>query len=167
MCEQGELKTFKYNRSQPICRVTDLKYLGLRIDDQLDFDLYMDKLKKTIAPLIAVIWRTAKYISTDHKKIYDACVNSHLLYITPIYGRCSQAMMYELRCTQSHVIKSIYDLKRDTSTSYLYYARLLPAKLLVIVETEPFVFRLLHDQTKHHFRVVTNQQVSGRTTRQG
>ncbi len=136
----------------PIERVSRFKYLGLIIDDGLTFHEHVNHVKRKITPFISLMWRKSKYIPIDKRKqLYNAYVQSHLLYMLPIYSNCAQYKMQDLQTIQNRCIKALYQLDRFTSTSYLYSTGLLPVSELVKAERIFMVHKLSHSLTKNNF----------------
>lgn len=149
-----------------ISRVDKYKYLGLVIDDELNFSAHVDHVKKQITPFISLMWRKGKYIPMARRKeIYSAYVHNHLTYMLPIYSECAGYKLKQLQTLQNRSIKAMYRLDRLTPTTYLYSTRLLPISELVKVERIVCVHKLINSRTKHNFRFVVNADVHSRLTR--
>lgn len=150
----------------PIERVSRFKYLGLMIDDGLTFHEHVNHVKRKITPFVSLMWRKSKYIPINKRKqLYYAFVQSHLVYMLPVYSNCAQYKMMELQTIQNRCIKALFQLDRYTSTTYLYSTGLLPLSELVKAERIFMVHKLSHSLTKNNFRFVTNAEVHGRSTR--
>ena len=151
-----------------IKRVNKFKYLGLVIDDDLNFNEHVNHVKKQITPFISLMWRKGKYIPVDKRKqLYFAYVQSHLLYMLPIYGDCALYKLNELRTLQNRCIKAVYRLDRYTSTTFLYSTSILPVTELAKAERIICVHKLVCSLTKHNFRFSTNAEVHERAIRRG
>lgn len=149
-----------------IDRVTRFKYLGLIIDEGLTFHEHVNHVKKKVAPFVSLMWRKSKYIPIEKRKqLYNAYVQSHLLYMLPIYSDCAQYKLDELQTLQNQCIKALYRLDRYTPTTLLYSTGLLPINELAKAERIIFVHKLSQSLTKNNFRFVTNAEVHGRSTR--
>lgn len=102
-----------------IRRVNKFKYLGLIIDDGLSFNEHVNHVKRQITPFISLMWRKGKYIPVDKRKqLYFAYVQSHLMYMLPIYEDCAQYKLNELQTLQNRCIEAIFLLDRYTSTTF-------------------------------------------------
>lgn len=111
------------------------------------------------------MWRKGKFIKAEKKRqLYAAYVQSHLLYMLPIYGDCTLYKLKELQTLQNRCIKATFCLDRYTPTTYLYSSGLLPIMELAKVERICYVHKLVKSLTKHNFEF-TNADVHGRTTR--
>lgn len=149
-----------------IHRVTEYKYLGLVVDDGLTFHKHVNHVKKQITPFIALMWRKGKYIPVENRRqLYVSYVQSHLMYMLPIYGECAQYKLKELQTLQNRCIKAAFRLDRNTSTTYIYSTTIVPITELAKVERICLVYKLVKFRTKHNFRLHTNADVHGRSTR--
>ncbi len=149
-----------------IKRVNKIKYLGLVIDDNLTFNDHVNHIKKQVTPFISLMWRKGKFITVEKRRqLYAAYVQSHLLYMLPIYGDCSLYKLKELQTLQNRCVKATFRLDRYTPTTYLYSSGLLPIMELAKVERICYVHKLVNSLTKHNFEFRTNADVHGRTTR--
>lgn len=149
-----------------IKRVNRFKYLGLIIDEALSFHDHVNHVKKRITPFVSLMWRKSKYIPIEKRKqLYNAYVQSHLLYMLPIYSDCAQFKLDELQILQNRCIKALFRLERYTATTYLYSTGLLPITELAKAERIILVHKLSHSLTKNNFQFVTNSQVHGHATR--
>lgn len=149
-----------------IDRVNKYKYLGLVIDEDLNFHAHVNHIKKQVTPFISLMWRKGKHIPVDKRKqLYFAYVQSHLSYMLPIYSECASYKVQELQTLQNRCIKALYRLERFTSTTYLYSTGLLPISELAKVKRIVYIYKLTHSLTKNNFRFAINSDVHGRTTR--
>lgn len=149
---------------QSINRVSYYKYLGLIIDEELTFS--NDPVKKQLTPFISLMWRKSKYIPVERRKeIYYAYVQSHLLYMSAIYGECPAYKIKELQTIQNRCVKALFRLPRYTSSTYLYSTGILPFTELVKVERITTIHKLVHSLTKHNFPLATNASIHGFGTR--
>lgn len=149
-----------------IGRVKKYKYLGLIIDDDLNFIKHVDHVKKQITPFISLMWRKSKFIPINKRKqLYFSFVQSHLIYMLPIYGECAAYKLKELQILQNRCIKALYRLDKNSATTYLYSFSLLPFLELVKIERIVHIFKLKSALTKNNFHFVHNIDVHGRSTR--
>lgn len=106
---------------QTIKRLRTYKYLGLVLDVNRTFDNHIDEVKKIIRPFIPLIWRKGKCIPSDKRKqLYFSYVQSHLIYMLPIYSFGNKTKLDELQALQNGCIKAVFPLHRRTVATYLY-----------------------------------------------
>lgn len=149
-----------------IGRVTQFKYLGLILDEDLSFNKHVDHVKNLVIPFIPVMWRNGKFIPMNQRKrIYLAYVQSHLLYMLPIYSECAAFKMKELEVLQNRCIKAMFRLPRLTPTTYLYSSGLQPLNEIATVERVMLIHKMVHMRVKHNFVFAVNSDVHGYSTR--
>lgn len=152
--------------NETIKRVRTFKYLGLVLDENLTFDKHVDHVKKMIHPFIPLMWRKGKYIPTNKRKqLYFAYVQSHLVYMLPIYSQGNKTKMAELQTIQNRCVKAVYRFPRGTSSTYLYSYSLLPLQPLALIERVTHLHKMIWSVTKHSFNIRLNRSVNGRATR--
>jgi len=149
-----------------INRVRTYKYLGLVIDEDLKFDKHVDHVKMLIRPFISLMWRNGKYVPMVRRRaLYYAYVQSHLLYMLPIYGECGVTKLKELQILQNRCVKAMYRFHKLTSTTYLYSTSLMPISEMVTVEKVTNLHKMILSLTKHNFRFASISGTHGRELR--
>lgn len=152
--------------SHVIKRVRSYKYLGLILDENLTFNQHIDHVKKMIRPFIPLMQRRGKQIpAAKRKQLYNAYVQSHVIYMLPIYSLGNKTKLDELQTIQNKCIKSVFRLPRSTSTTFLYSSTLLPIHQLSIVERVVHLHRMIKSVTKHGFNIHLNRDIHHRASR--
>lgn len=112
-------------------RRTSQKYLGLIIDDKLNWNEHVDSVKKAILPYLFAIKRTSKYV--DQKvlwMVYNSDIMSRLSFLSPIWMSAPQYKLNELKTLQYKVVKSIKSLHWRHPTHDLYAENLLSIEVI-------------------------------------
>lgn len=108
-------------QNEKIDRVTCLNYLGLAIDQDLNWNEHIDNVKKKIVPMGFAINRIKNIVPKKYLyTLYHAHVMSHLAYLNPIWNRGAEYKLDKLQRIQNKIIKSIEKLPRLTPTATLY-----------------------------------------------
>jgi ribonucleases P/MRP protein subunit RPP40 len=69
-------------QDKKITRVSNYKYLGLWLDDRLDFSVHIAKIKSKLSPMVGVFRRINKCITIETlKNLYFAYVHSHIVHL--------------------------------------------------------------------------------------
>ena len=112
------------------------------------------------------MWRRGNFIPIEKRRqLYNADVQSHIVYILPIYSQSNRTKLDELQIIQNKCIKATFRLPRDTPTTFLYSCNLVPIHQLATVERIVHLHRMLNSHTKHGFNIRLNRDVSTRSSR--
>lgn len=114
-----------------IVNTTSIKYLGLHLDVHLNWKTHVDALIKKILPVAGVLKRLNSLDSLIKKIIYDTLVNSHLQYMSPLWGAANKSTLHPLQIIQNKCIKSVYSLPQLTPSKHMYINyNILPVKCI-------------------------------------
>ena len=129
-----QTKIFKNNISIPQC--ISIKYLGLTIDMNLNFDFHISSIAYKISRTIGIISKIRHYLpETALFKIYYAKIHSHLLYGLIIWISTFPTYLKKLITLQTKAVKFICAAKFCDSSSP-YYKRLKILKLTDLYKLE-------------------------------
>ena len=104
--------TIKIN-DNPIERVKSIKYLGLILDENLDFKEHIMEVIKKVRKKIPAIIKTKYALNLDSKiKLYYAFVYPILLYGANIYGNSNKTYIKKLEKCQNKIINCLFSLHR-------------------------------------------------------
>ena len=101
-------KTIYINNS-PIRKVTSTKFLGVIIDDKLNWSAHMEYLIKKLRSAVGVLSRIKHNIPKQvHKTLYYALFESHLTYGITVWGGAGKAHIEKIFKIQKHCIRILY-----------------------------------------------------------
>lgn len=149
-------------------RVKYTKYLGLTIDESLDWSEHVHKMKQKITPMIGAIYRCRSYIDDKAKYcIYNAYFLSIYRYMITIWGTCGITTLNKTQVLQNRVIKVLFNLDYRMSTDNVY-AQVKLDKLEIILKIEQckFIYKLVNSQLKTNTEMSQRNQVHTHDTRQ-
>ena len=109
--------------------VTQVKFLGVIIDENISWEPQIDYLKQKLISSIVVIKRIKKFIpKIEYLKIYNALFKSHLSYCISCWGGISQYKLQKLFSLQKRCIRILFgnDLNYDHPEFYNSCARARP-----------------------------------------
>ena len=90
--------------------VTEIRYLGLMIDESLNWQSHLNKIKDKIIPMIPIIYKCRNYLSDRTKmNIYNAFFLSHLRYLLPVWGTCCVTRFNKIKILQNKVLKTLFN----------------------------------------------------------
>ena len=124
--------------SVPIPVVSQCKFLGLIIDDDMNWKQHIQQLSRKLNSSSFVIRRLARVESTDLALIaYHSTFASHLSYGIEAWGGCSSTLMNNVLLLQKRVVRSILRIPIRSS------ARQGFTQLKIMTVASLYVFRIL------------------------
>lgn len=152
--------------SDNINRVQEIRYLGLLIDDRLNWSNHIDYyIKNRIAPIIYATFKLRKIISKPALlQFYHAHLVSHITYLIPIWQSAPEFKLHQLQVIQNRVLKAINFFPRLTPTSSLYHH--LPnihtiAKIQLVI----LIFKIKYNLIKNNTTLRQHFDIHSRSTR--
>lgn len=92
-----------------IKKVDKVKFLGIIIDDKLNWEAHIDHLENKLKCSIIMIKRIRKYIpKSEYLKIYNALFMSHLTYCISSWGGVSNQKLHKLFIIQKRCIRMLF-----------------------------------------------------------
>lgn len=126
-----------------------MSYLGLNIDNKLNWSEHINKMSNKILPMISAVYRCRDYLTKKTKdNVYNAYFLSHFRYLLPVWGMCSQINFNSVQVLQNKVLKVLHNYDRLTNTETLY-RELGTSRLNKILEFE---------QCKLMFKIISKKQ---------
>ena len=107
----------------PIAVNINVEYLGLWIDKNLNFDIYLKFVERKIAYAIGILNKLKYYFS---KKIllqlYHALTYPHLLYAITIWGSTHKSYLHKISMLQNKAVRIVTQTKWNSraNSSYNY-----------------------------------------------
>lgn len=132
-------------------RVDHFRYLGLEIDQQLNFTYHISELCNYVSRVIGVLYRVANFLPTTVlMRIYNSMINSKLSYMISSYGTAIKSNIDRLFVLQKRALKIALKLRPDYSTFNLFTVaaqRTLPLRLMFERSTAMLTYQMLHGLT--------------------
>ena len=152
-----------------ITNVTETKYLGLIIDNKLNWHQHIHKIKNKITPIIFTLFKLKHFLHPKAKlDIYNAHIVSHLQYLNPIWNTANITKLNELKVLQNKAIKTIYGFSQLEPTINLYSLNLKTTSFskLCITQTLLLIFKIKNKYIKHNFQLTLRSDTHTHYTRQ-
>ncbi len=93
-----------------------MKFLGVIIDENLDWKLQVNNVKKKIGKGNYLLWRYKKKLSLEMKKtIYECFIRSHLLYCLIVWGAKKSQQLTNLKSLLKKIWSKIGQRKVHTN----------------------------------------------------
>lgn len=148
-------------------KVTQIKYLGLMIDDKLNWNEHLEKITNKIVPMISYMFRCRNYLTRKTKlMIYSAFFLSHFRYLMPVWGMCNKTKFNKMQILQNKILKILYNYERLVSTDLLY-SELEMHKLGTLLQIEQckLIYNILNNHQKTNCHIIISNQVHNYETR--
>ena len=122
--------------------VSDTKFLGLFIDEQLNWSTHLTKVRLKISSGLFMLNSVRNLIPSEQKKtIYMSFINSHLVYGTMLWGPMSMAGgRSKLHNSQIKAMKAITDVKSNNISQIFKKYEVLKLEDIINLELEKFMY---------------------------
>ena len=109
------------------------KFLGVIIDDNLDWSNHISYINSKIAKGVGIICRAKKYFSiTALIQLYNAFIYPYLIYCVEVWGNALSIHLTPLLKIQNKILRIITYTHHHVNNDQLYYnTGILPLKILV------------------------------------
>lgn len=158
--------TIQLDEKLTIGRVDSFKYLGLTINDKLDWSNHLAGLEGKLASANGILWKLRNSLPLPVKKqIYSTLLQTHLNFMSPIWGSAPCATLQNAQTLQNRALRNVYQIPRLESRVSMYSHKVesfLPIRALYVLNTAVFIFRAIHQSTHtnivfeatHHHRAL-------------
>jgi len=125
-----------------LTRVKFVKYLGVWLDDQLNWSIHIENLTKKVRSLTGILFRKKYVLGTQcRRKLYFSLIYSSLIYCIEIYGSAKRKLLNPLIIKCNSLLRIIQDKTRFDHVKDLYINyNTLPVHLLYKL----FILKLMH-----------------------
>lgn len=121
-----------YMENNAITRVKTVKFLGVIIDECMNFRQHVDSTIKKIKSVNGLLYRRRDYLSHSCRKdLFFALVQSRLQYCIVIYGNTTWNILQPLYIACNRTLRTLQGLTRFSHVKDMYLAyNVLPVHLL-------------------------------------
>ena len=100
--------------------VSEIKYLGVILDPQLNFSLHINYICKKLGKKIGFFARISKWLSLWTKKlVFNTIILPHFNYCSALLISCTQEDIYRLQLQQNKAMRIILSCNRYTPIEYM------------------------------------------------
>ena len=93
--------------NQQILQVRNTKFLGIYIDDELEWVDHINHITKKIASGAYALQAVKRYLCLDNmKSLYHSLVHSHLTYGTILWGSAFKYRLHKVEILQKKAIRN-------------------------------------------------------------
>lgn len=140
-------------------QVSQFKYLGLNICDNLSWEYHIDSICRKVNGFASVMKRLGHNVHTSTKiSVYYAMIHSHLTYLSPIWGvSATQNDLGRLQVAQNNAIRNIFNFEHSiqgigTSDIKRNYG-VLDVKQLIVMNSVIMFFKIKNNQIKCNYEI--------------
>ena len=139
-----------------IKRENSVKYIGLTIDEELNWKKHIDILIKSLVKYFG-LFNNIKYFVTEKlaRQLYYAFIYSRIKYGIEVYGSCSLNLKKKIQVIQNKLLKLILRRHPRTSTNELHSnMKILKVEDIYTYSLSLFVHDCLHSNCPHPYTVI-------------
>ena len=115
---EGIIRITKYK----LKKVDKVRFLGITIDDKLNWKSHIEDLVKKLNLTIIMLKRITKFIpKTEYRKLYDALFKSHLSYCISSWGGVSESKLRSVFSAQKRRARLLFGKKFSFDHAAGYY----------------------------------------------
>ncbi len=140
--DQHSTDSFPIERINSNSEIPAIKFLGIFIDQKLDFKFHINSLVTKLSKAMYFLRNSKLFLSQSAlKSVYYSLIHSHLVYANPIWSTASQSCIQKIFLKQKTAIRIITSSSYNSHTEPLFKElRILPLPQLI----EFFRIQLMH-----------------------
>ena len=109
------------HESQEVQQVSHFKYLGVILDQHLDFKSHVDYIRGKVSQRTGLMWRIRNCISTQlAKDLYISLIDPYFQYFSFVYDGCQLNSKRCLQTRQNKVLRAVLQVGNRYSTNDLH-----------------------------------------------
>ena len=106
---------------ESISEVPKTKFLGVMIDQKLNWQHHISYISCKVAKGIGIIIKSRKILNNESlQSLYYAFVYPYMMYCNPVWGNASAVHINKLHVLQKKIVRIIAGVKPRTSTDDLF-----------------------------------------------
>ena len=133
---EEDVITLYYNNTQ-IIRTSVVKYLGVTLNDLLNFKNHLSAFQSKIVRSIGILFRLRQFMPRSVLlMLYYSFVPAHLLYALPIWAFMYSTYLKRLQVLQNKAIRIIFGIQpRESITKHYFNLKIFKIEELYNFET--------------------------------
>jgi hypothetical protein len=150
-----------------INKVKETKFLGMIIDENLNWKSHIVSLIKKITPIVYAIKRIRPLINLDAApQLYYAHIYSHLIYMNPLWNVASDDSIDSLAVLQRKALRFVFQKDPRCHNAELFNEKILPLELLNDYHLLILAFKLKHNMIRNNIPIRHVRDIHNYNTRQ-
>ena len=131
----------------PISQVSSTKSLGVHIDQNLSWNVHVEKLCKKIASGVGALKRARSFVPYETlRSVYMSLVQPHFDYCDSVWGNCTKALANKLQKLQNRAARILTHSNYDANADFLI---------------QQLGWKKLHSQRSIHMGVMIYKSLNG------
>ena len=107
--------------NETINKVTSTKFLGMMIDDTLNWEVHLDYTKNKMSSGLFALNKSKHVLDQNHLRIlYFSLIHPYLNYGSVLWGSTQQKYVHRLEIMQNKAMRVIQNLKYNSSANPTY-----------------------------------------------
>lgn len=149
-CDTSNLDIFMGGNKLDI--VNEIKYLGVILDDKLNFDKNISHVCRKLGQKLNVICRLRNDLNCEQKlSLYKSIIQPHLSYCASILFLSKASGIERIQNIQTKILRQIVKANRHTSREFLLSTlKILSVNQTVIFSTMIFIFKIINGHTAQY-----------------
>ena len=154
----------------PIEKVQCSRYLGLIIDEQMNWQVHIQQVKSVLSPYNFVLKRTKYSVPVTTKiSLYYAHIHSRLVHLISIRGYTTTSNLQQLQVIQNKAIRSLFwheyqTTSQDTEQIMKKY-KIMNILKLRRFDSSTLIYKIKNEMIRHNIDLPTFSNIHGYTTR--
>jgi hypothetical protein len=163
----GKVRKKNFKFLSKVVNLSDMKFLGLIIDENLNWKPHIESLINKITPIIYAIRRIRPLINLDAAlQLYYAQIYSHLNYMNPLWNVASDDSIKPLAILQRKALRFIFQKDPRCHNAELFNENILPLELLIDYHLLTLAFKLKHNMIRNNIPIRYVRDIYNYNTRQ-
>jgi len=168
-------KKSSWNNPNIVCKigngivkqVSNVKYLGITLDQHLQWDVQVNKLLPKLRAASRLMYRLRNTLDLQHKKmLYYAYFHSHMAYMCFSWGAAAQYIVRTVEILQNGIIKNMLSVNRRFSTTQIYWmSGIMPLNALINSKLVTILYNHYSDRKILNSIMYRNDEIHGYNTR--
>jgi hypothetical protein len=152
-----------------IRRTQAVKYLGLVINEKLEWSDHVNHLLKKLSPASGILWKLRNKLPLHAKKtVYDALFQSHLNFMSLTWSFSPWNKLSEIQVLQNRALRNVYQLDPRSNRVQMYLHQVeshLPLRGICLLNAATFLYKATHNATVTNFTFKKSSDVHQRNLR--
>ncbi|XP_050297638.1 probable RNA-directed DNA polymerase from transposon BS isoform X1 [Anthonomus grandis grandis] len=147
--------------------VNNIKYLGLTLDENLNWNAHIDYLKSKIILFTGAFYKCKHFLSNAAKyKIYNAYFLSNLRYLIPVWGTCCKYNFQRVEILQSKVLKILFNLDYFMHAGDIFeILKIHSISHILKIEQAKLIFKIINKLQKSNYTIVYSSEIHAHNLR--